>query len=598
MLSSLSIHPIALWLLLIYGGYVLFLWRWPQTWLPILLAALPVLDFAPWTGQFFFDEFDLLLLLTVITVLARRGLGELKNTYFGMTTTATALFWAVGLAGLVATIMGAWPFPALDSNSFNNYYSPYNALRVGKGLGFALLLLPLLAGDLQRDADKTFYRIAFGMSLGVLGAGLAVAWERISMTGLWNFHSGYRVVGLFSGMHTGGAYIEAYFATAMPFVLWWGIHSRHWALKLSASLIFLIACYAMLVTYARGGYLALILASIVLLAGMLPHRSVMQRMRHIFITMLVLLLIGVGLWFSLINTPMHWRAGNMQRDMNLRVAHWHQILDIMDQGLPVKLFGMGQGRLPGLYVQRVPAANISEYRFMREDEHNYLHLTGGDPLYFEQVVDVQPDKLYILKIVVRSKDPNAELYLPLCQKWMLYPEQCLWKVVKPGDATDWQTFTLSIDTKQLRDQSWHSRAPRKLSLVNFNDGSVIDIASVSLRAPNGDELIANGDFAQGMQNWFFSTENHLPWHFKNLALQLYFEQGWFGLILMSALLIYSAVILVRRADEKAFPAALLASALIGFLTVGMVDSLFDFPRMSIVFYLLVLLIHLREKIES
>jgi len=40
----------------------------PKTSFPILLAALPVFDFAPWTGRFFFDEFDILLLTMVVAM--------------------------------------------------------------------------------------------------------------------------------------------------------------------------------------------------------------------------------------------------------------------------------------------------------------------------------------------------------------------------------------------------------------------------------------------------------------------------------------------------------------------------------------------------
>ena len=37
----------------------------PYAWLLVVPALLPIMDFAPWTGRFFFDEFDLLILTTV-----------------------------------------------------------------------------------------------------------------------------------------------------------------------------------------------------------------------------------------------------------------------------------------------------------------------------------------------------------------------------------------------------------------------------------------------------------------------------------------------------------------------------------------------------
>ena len=110
---------------------------------------------------------------------------------------------------------------------------------------------------------------------------------------------------------------------------------------------------------------------------------------------------------------------------------------------------------------------------------------------------------------------------------------------------------------------------------------------MSLTRDDGTELVKNGSFDAGMDEWFFSTDNHLPWHFKNLWLQLYFEQGLIGLILFIALLGSTGKSLLRRYREKDFPSALLASSMTGFLTVGVVDSLFDSPRMAVMFYCLI-----------
>ena len=46
-------------------AYAVLLWFRPTCWLLVVPAALPVLDFAPWTGRLIFDEFDLMIMLTL-----------------------------------------------------------------------------------------------------------------------------------------------------------------------------------------------------------------------------------------------------------------------------------------------------------------------------------------------------------------------------------------------------------------------------------------------------------------------------------------------------------------------------------------------------
>ena len=54
------IHPPVLFI-----GYAALLVYFPFAWLVIIPALLPIMDFAPWTGRFFFDEFDLVILTTL-----------------------------------------------------------------------------------------------------------------------------------------------------------------------------------------------------------------------------------------------------------------------------------------------------------------------------------------------------------------------------------------------------------------------------------------------------------------------------------------------------------------------------------------------------
>jgi hypothetical protein len=130
--------------------------------------------------------------------------------------------------------------------------------------------------------------------------------------------------------------------------------------------------------------------------------------------------------------------------------------------------------------------------------------------------------------------------------------------------------------------------PVKLSLYNSLTGTVVDVDNVILRDMHGNNLVQNSNFSAGMHHWFFSTDNYLPWHVENLYLNVYFEQGWLGLILFLALIGYAITRWLSRVwKQDALSLALLAS-LAAFLAVGTLNSWADEPRLSFLFYLLLL----------
>jgi tellurite resistance protein TehA-like permease len=93
-----------------------------------------------------------------------------------------------------------------------------------------------------------------------------------------------------------------------------------------------------------------------------------------------------------------------------------------------------------------------------------------------------------------------------------------------------------------------------------------------------------------MVHWFFSSDrHHLPWHMKNAALHVLFEQGLLGLALLGSAvaLVLARLSFGRGRDHPLAPA--IVAALIGFATVGAFDSLLDAPRIGFIFFTLLLL---------
>jgi hypothetical protein len=89
-----------------------------------------------------------------------------------------------------------------------------------------------------------------GMAAGLALVATAVIVERALFTGIFDFTTDYRIVGMFSGMNVGGGYIGAYRAMALPFLLVFMVRPR--ALSLVAMFgIAMGAGYALVVTFAR-----------------------------------------------------------------------------------------------------------------------------------------------------------------------------------------------------------------------------------------------------------------------------------------------------------------------------------------------------------
>jgi O-antigen ligase len=75
---------------------------------------------------------------------------------------------------------------------------------------------------------------------------------------------------------------------------------------------------------------------------------------------------------------------------------------------------------------------------------------------------------------------------------------------------------------------------------------------------------------------------------ENTWLQVGFEQGAVGLAGFAGLVLCAAAALWRRLRAGDPFAPVLAAALAAFLPLSLLDSLFDFPRISLIVYLILL----------
>lgn len=284
------------------------------------------------------------------------------------------------------------------------------------------------------------------------------------------------------------------------------------------------------------------------------------------------------------------------KDFDARIEHWRRgIAALLTPG--DWALGKGLGRFPSShFFSPTTAEHPGDYRLVSGDRNTFLtitagqHLTGwGEILRLSQRVDVPVAPVQVTADVRAAGE--ISLHFEVCEKHLLYNASCLIRQIhakpQPGE---WQRVHVQLDGKGVSHGAWY--APRLLmfSMAMSTRGGRADIDNVTLTDARGRQLLANGDFADGMARWFFSSDrHHMPWHIKSVFMNVLFDQGVAGLVLWLALCA-GAMWRVCLGPAREHPLAPpLAGALAGFLVVGLFDSLLDVPRVAFVFYFLLLL---------
>jgi len=551
------------------------------------------------------------------------------------------------IVGLVRGILDAGPE---SPGWFDAYPQASNSIRVAKSLLYALALWPLLRHEVERNRARAFRYLASGMQVGLAIIGLAALEERFAYPGLLDFSRDYRTTALFWEMHVGGAAIDAYLALATPFAAWalWAARSRaRWML---AALLALLTVHACLTTFSRGVYLGVAapLAALAIATWWRRHRAastppgrgplwlisvgaagaalvgtgfamlgIAGLAAAAVAAILALLMLGwrlpnlpwrqvaglalsVGLMTEVIAVVwggafMLSRFDRSERDLTTRALHWRHGLGLM-RGPVDALFGIGLGRLPAHYAQSVPGGEFSGAlrttatptgaRVARLSGPATLQRLGG--LYsISQRVSLGPAGPYRLRVQMRTQQP-VSVAVDLCEQHLLYERRCQGSVlhVMSGDGA-WQQVAASLDGPSLSRGPWFAPRSGVLLLSVIDAGAVVDMADVSLIAPDATESLVNRSFSADLSHWFpIARDEFVPWHIDNLFLELLIERGVLGLVLFVAPLAacFCALLRMRNADTRIAP--FLAASLFGALLVGSVSSILDAPRVAFLFLML------------
>jgi hypothetical protein len=591
------LHPLSGFLLgAVFLAYAAAVWWRPETAFFLLPLFIGLFDLSPWSGWWFFDELDGILLLTLALLLVRSPLSRADFRF-------SRLLWLlIGLLTASYVISAArvlLPWPGITQNSFNIYLSPFNAVRVGKGFVWILLLLPWMQQAANRKTNL-MQLLAAGFIAATFLVSLYVMIERWRLVGLFNLASFYRSIGPFYSMHTGDGHIDVWYAVLTPMLLAGLFFRPRLPAWIFSGGTLLMALYCVISTGSRGPFLAVLAGCGIAALALIYQQRKLTRAVAASGGALVLALVLAGNFALplLKETYLGKRFFTTAEDATHRETHWKTVLALRDDTLAAHLFGMGLGQFPQVYARNGDATGkpIARYEFLTEDGNTFLRLHPGDPLYFQQLIRIDPKSVYKLTAKVRAEAPNTPLSLPICQKWILHlthTVDCMSNDVTIEKANQpWQTLHIAARTGNLGEPHWRwgkfGTTPNWFMIIFYQAKAPIDIDDIRLENAQGQNLLKNGDFEHRNNFWFWVSYNHLTHHTKNLAVNILFDRGWLGLAADGLALLLCLGALIRKTGSHTVMAPAWLGAVAGWLVIGITVSAFDAPRLTMIFYLITL----------
>jgi hypothetical protein len=267
------------------------------------------------------------------------------------------------------------------------------------------------------------------------------------------------------------------------------------------------------------------------------------------------------------------------------------------------LGGIGLGRLPARYDRDVPYGETPG-RAVWQGTAAGGHARIEGPRSREELAGrhgltqrVAPHNRYTIRLDWRS-DNATRLLVRVCESHLLYVRACQWTTLRSpgGDGLAWRSVEAPMRGPRLSAGpiAW---APRQtvLTLSVLDAGASMDLDNVQLRGANAEPLLDNGDFARGFAHWLPAAQSYfVPWHIDNLYLELLIERGIVGAGVVLALVAVAlrSAVTTAGADDEVAP--FLSATVASMLTLGLLSSVQDVPRVALLFSLVVLLMLARK----
>jgi hypothetical protein len=568
------------------AAYAGLLWFRPMAFLLVLPVVLPAWDLGIWSGWMMIGESDFFILIT-LAVLVIRTPPRLADLLPGGASKIVLLVFAACWS--VATITGL--SSSLEApHSDNPFLRPDNALRMAKGFAEALVLLPFLRQRERTHADAVSL-LGWGMALGLAVVTVMVMAERALFADIGDFTANYRVAGPFSSMRVGGGHIGAYVVLALPMALTLPrLHPRWLAMGL-----LLLTCtlggYSLVTTFARTAYAAGLIAMGIAGGGWLWASR--RQHRPVVLGLIPVLLVVGALTAAASTGGMRDRLGDSMKDFETRRANWEAGLSVRDAGAVRALFGMGLGTYQRAMLMRSPVNRPSDLVLVPDGQGVYVSMRVETPFFLGQKI-AAPAAGWAgtahLTLFARSVGAAAALGVSICDKVLLYSDQCRGGAVPLASPGVWQPVVMTVPLDGLGGKPLLNllRRPVELSLSGTDPGHRVEVRDVHLADDAGHEMLLNGDFGLGMDRWIFTDDSHISWRMLNEYLMLWFETGLTGVVAFLALAGLAIAGGIRATWYGAVTGAAVAGSVAGFLVSGMFDNVLEAPRLATLFFLVCL----------
>jgi hypothetical protein len=395
-------------------------------------------------------------------------------------------------------------------------------------------------------------------------------------------------------MHVGGAAIDFYLVLGMPFALRALLLAPtrfHW---LAAAALIIVVTYVCLTTFSRGLYLALIISLLVLyilhkLSGdsWTSGSDVYAWRRHANHALMILLAIeSFGILFG--GTFMLDRLTASQRDCGSRLEHWSESIGLL-KTTEDRLFGIGAGRYPAAYSETFPARELpAKFLVHYEDGNQFIELRGpttnrklGGLFGIGQKLSLDPGTEYRALLDVRAAQ-QTRILVKTCFKHLIHETDCRSRIAVTSSSGDWQHLELTLSPTSDRTDS---AKPGWFSTSVISSGRSVAIDNIQLLdTESGSSLLTNGNFSNAAARWFLTGQRYfLPWHTDNLYLEVLIDSGLVGLILFLVFCLQPIIRMARNVVTCDINEASMLAAIIGTLSLGVFNSLFDMPRVAFAF---------------